>query len=222
MGARIDAVLFDFDHTLGIDHRLEETVLHDLSSRLCASPLSGARVVETLALFRSGGASLPATLQAAFDGCACGDGIVERYKTAVLALLPEHLEPMPGAPTALRALQEAGLIVGILSNGWTELQRAKAAGIGFDGPVIVSEAIDAWKPDQRAFEVAARTVGARLDRTVYVGDSPFTDVAGARSAGMVAVWADLEGAIYPAALERPDHKITALDQLPGLIGRLRG
>ena len=216
-GRRVEAVLFDFDHTLGVDHRLEETVLRRLSERYCSAPFSDERIIASLALFRRGTLSLADMLRDAFDGCACGDDIVPTYKALALGLLPERLEPMPSAASTLAALQASGLTVAILSNGWTELQMAKAAAVGFEGSVYVSESIGAWKPDVRAFEIAVQGLDVSPERSLYVGDSPLTDVVGAKSAGMIAVWADLEGKAYPDGAVEPDHAITALDQLLELV-----
>ena len=209
---RIEAVLFDFDHTLGVDNKLEETVLHDLTERYCAAPLPAEDVAAALSRFRRGLEPLDEMLRRAFEGCACGDMLVE-YKDAVLQQLPPRLEPMRGAAQTIAAIEARGLTVAILSNGWTELQKAKAAGIGFAGPVFVSESIGAWKPDVRAFRTAADELGVRLDKSTYVGDSPSTDVVGAKGAGMTAVWADLEGQTYPAGVVQPDYTITSLGQL---------
>lgn len=211
-------MLFDFDHTLGVDHRLEETVLRELSQRFCPEPFSDERIVASLALFRGGTLSLAGMLRDAFVGCACGDDVERIYRVRALELLAEHLEPMPSAAATLAALGASGRGVAILSNGWTELQVAKAAAIGFEGSVYVSESIGAWKPDVRAFEIATQGLDVSPERSIYVGDSPLTDVVGAKSAGMIAVWADLEGRAYPDDAVEPDYAITALDQLVGLLG----
>ena len=209
----VEAVLFDFDHTLGVDHKLEETVLLDLSQRYCAAPLTGEQIGAALALFRSGSVRLPDMIRTAMAGCSCGDDIVDLYKSLALELVPARLEPTPGAARTIAALEARGLAVAILSNGWTELQVAKAAAIGFDGSVYVSESIGAWKPDTRAFEIATQGLDVSPRRSMYVGDSPLTDVVGAKNAGMFAVWADLEGQAYPTGVTTPDFAITSLDQI---------
>jgi len=213
----VEAVLFDFDHTLGVDHKLEETVLLDLSQRYCAAPLTGEQIGAALALFRSGSVRLPDMIRAAMAGCSCGDDIVDLYKSRALELVPARIEPTPGAARTIAALEARGLAVAILSNGWTELQIAKAAAIGFDGSVYVSESIGAWKPDTRAFEIATHGLAVSPRRSMYVGDSPLTDVVGAKNAGMFAVWADLEGQAYPRGVTAPDFAITALDQVVELV-----
>ena len=124
---------------------------------------------------------------------------------------------MPGAATTISALSNLGFKVAILSNGWTELQMAKAALLGFSGSVYVSESIGAWKPDARAFEIATQGLDVSPERSIYVGDSPLTDVVGAKSAGMISVWADLEGQSYPDGAIEPDYAITSLDQIVELV-----
>lgn len=210
-------MLFDFDHTLGVDNRLEETVLHDLTERYCGAPLSDERVAAALTRFRRGLETLDAMVDRAFEGCSRGDDMLAEYKAAALALLPRRLRAMPGATKTIDVLRDRGLVVAVLSNGWAELQEAKAAGIGFRGPVFVSESIGAWKPDVRAFRYAAERLGVALERSMYVGDSPSTDVAGAKNAGMVAVWADLEGQSYPAGVVAPDFTITSLAQMIEIV-----
>ena len=216
MGQTIVAVLFDFDHTLGVDHRLEERVLRIIADRRCLTPPDDEAVTSALRRFRAEDVPLAIMLHDAFESWGYRGDVVAEYKAECLQLVAASITPMPGAIETLNALQDAGLVVGILSNGWTELQRAKAASIGFDGPVIVSEEIGAWKPDRRAFDIACRQLHVELARSIYVGDSPTADVAGSKNAGMVAVWAQLEKQPYPEGIIKPDHTITRLDELPDI------
>lgn len=215
---RFEAVLFDFDHTLGVDNRLEENVLLELSQRCCAVPFTSAQIAGSLGSFRNGSVPLADMIRAAFASCTVGDDIVEVYKSLALERVPSCVEPMPGAARTIAALRSSGLAVAILSNGWTELQKAKAAAVGFDGPVYVSEAIGAWKPDARAFEIATQSLEADVNRSIYVGDSPLTDVVGSKNIGMCAVWADLEGQTYPEGVIAPDFTITSLEELLEIVG----
>ncbi|MBC5825473.1 MAG: HAD family hydrolase [Candidatus Eremiobacteraeota bacterium] len=214
-------VLFDFDHTLGIDHQLEERALRALCVARCDDPVPDDFVLEALRSFRQGRRSLGAALSDLLARCGCTDAdprsLVAAYKSAALQDVARSVTPMPGAPAMLAALAAAGIKLAILTNGWTELQRAKAAAISFPGPVFVSQEIGAWKPDPRAFEIAAALASFDVGRTAYVGDSGVIDVAGAKAAGMFAVWADLEGKPYPAVAPAPDAAITSLGDLPELL-----
>jgi putative hydrolase of the HAD superfamily len=50
------------------------------------------------------------------------------------------------------------------------------------------------KPDPRIFEIALAELGIGPEQAVYVGDTCFFDVAGARAAGLVPVHVDPAGA----------------------------
>ena len=109
------------------------------------------------------------------------------------------------------------------SNGWSPLQEEKARLIGFAAPVFVSERLGAWKPAPPAFEGLVRLFDLPAADVWYVGDDPAVDCAGARAAGLTAVWFDWEARGYPAELTPADHTIHALEELPGLLqGRLSG
>jgi len=217
---RIQAVLFDFDHTLGNDNRLEERVMRLLADRYCSVKPSDEDIVQALRQFRHRGVGLEEMLADAFARCGHAGDVTAEYKAEALRLLPGCLVPMPGAETALRSLEDRGLKLALLTNGWTELQDAKAALIGFKGPVIVSEQIGAWKPDAKAFDAACACVSAAPASAAYVGDSPLVDVAGAKHAGLTAIWANLEDHSYPSDMPPPDYTITSLGALPALIASI--
>lgn len=218
----LTAVLFDFDHTLGYDNRLEERVLRILAQRFCGVDPPDIEITAALAQFRMGLVSLAMMLRDTFGTWGFSGDVVPAYKEETLALLPELLTPMPSVKDMLQALTDSGNPMAILTNGWTELQYAKASLVGFDGAVFVSEEIGAWKPDARAFEIACGSLSVPMSTSLYVGDSPLTDVAGSKAAGMLAVWADLEGASYPPGVSPPDFAITSLAELPALVASLAG
>ena len=212
-------VLFDFDHTLGIDNRLEERVLLELAARYCTRVPSAAEITEALAEFRSGEVSLDEMVENAIAewGGEQHREISDEYRERCLALVPSSVEAMPGAELLYERLAERGIEYAILSNGWTELQRSKAVAAGYRGRMITSEEIGYWKPDARAFQLACDAFDFRIAATLYVGDSPEADVAGSKAAGMIACWADLEMRAYPAHLVAPDCTIKKLIDLPALI-----
>jgi HAD superfamily hydrolase (TIGR01549 family) len=220
MGQPIAAVFFDFDHTLGVDNRLEERALRAIAVRHCMTPPDDAEVATVLRRFRTEDVALAVMLNDAFESWGYRGDVVAEYKAECLSLLPDSLTTMPGAKEILHSLLDRSLTVAILTNGWTELQRAKAESIGFNGPVIVSEEIGAWKPDRRAFEIACQRLDVDVARSMYVGDSPMADVAGSKNAGMIATWARLEGQTYPDDLVKPDFTITRLDELLDICARL--
>lgn len=98
-----------------------------------------------------------------------------------------------GAEELLAAAAEIGE-VGILSNGFRELQRAKLARFGLERwvrHVVLSEEAGAMKPARAIFDAAVRAAcgdgGADGRRKLYLGDHWETDVLGARRAGWLPV-----------------------------------
>jgi 2-haloalkanoic acid dehalogenase type II len=53
---------------------------------------------------------------------------------------------------------------------------------------ISSEAVRSYKPRAPFFDAIRQRTGAAAQEILYVGDSPYSDVTGARSAGMGAYW----------------------------------
>ena len=117
----------------------------------------------------------------------------------------------------LAALRERGIPVAILSNGWSPLQEHKARLVGFDGPVLVSDAIGVRKPAYAAFLRLERALGVPSARIAYVGDDPVPDMCGALSAGMRAVWLDAEQRTYPQDIAEPSARIAALLEILTLV-----
>jgi putative hydrolase of the HAD superfamily len=115
------------------------------------------------------------------------DRLFERHRdtySSVGALFPDVL------PT-LTALRERGLALGVVTNGRVETQAAKLQRLGlepFFGATLISEREGVRKPDRRIFERAVARLGVVVGQAWHVGDHPVADVAGARAAGLTAVW----------------------------------
>jgi HAD superfamily hydrolase (TIGR01549 family) len=201
----IEAVGFDFDHTLGFDNRLECDVLLELAGA------GAAHLVDTaLAAFRYGASSI--------DEAVAAIGVEPRvFRALVLERAGAYVRPQPDGAALLSCLRERGLPYAILSNGWTALQRRKAELVGFDGPVLVSEELGARKPARAAFLHLQRALSVPLACIAYVGDDPVSDMCGALSAGMHAVWLDAEGRSYPQDVAAPDARIATLAEFLPLV-----
>ena len=217
----IRTLLFDFDHTLGVDGKLEERVLRGLAIRYCERAPSDAEIAESLGEFRSGRTPLDTMVEDAVSTWG-GHGnpvIAEEYRAVALALVPGSVVPMPGAHELFELLASRGVQHAIFSNGWSALQAAKAAAVGYTGRVITSEQVGSWKPDPEAFLRGAAIAGFDPAATLYVGDSPLADVVGSKAAGMQAAWADLEGQEYPGGVLKPDYVVKWLPEVAALVGR---
>lgn len=122
----------------------------------------------------------------------------------------------------LRALVDAGVAVGVVSNSDGTIEAILAGGgvcqvgpgAGVDVRIVVDSAVvGVAKPDPAVFAPALDHLAVDPARTVYVGDTEHYDVGGARAAGMVPVQVD------PLDLaRRSDHlRISGVDVLAGVL-----
>ncbi|MET9956299.1 HAD family hydrolase [Streptomyces sp. NPDC006339] len=125
----------------------------------------------------------------------------------------------PGAVDGLERLRAAGWRLGILTNGASDIQRAKirAAGLAdLVDAVVVSEEIGAWKPEREAFEVAVARCGGIPSRSVfYIGDNPAGDIGGADAAGLATIW--LRGRPWPEGTPAPNHTVDTVADAIALL-----
>jgi len=149
--------------------------------------------------------------------CTISDELFEAYRSEKRRGL-ERLRLFHDALTTLHGLRSAGLRIGLLTNGPSELQREKLA-ITLLEPeldaVAISEEIGVAKPDAAAFEQAAAMIGCSPTDVAMVGDSPEADIAGALGAGVplaVLVTRGLDVVADGATV------IETLEALPPLLG----
>jgi putative hydrolase of the HAD superfamily len=106
----------------------------------------------------------------------------------------------PEVPGVLRALRAADRRLVVVSN-WDISLHDVLAQTGLrellDGVVTSAEA-GASKPDPAIFARGLETAGVGPDEALHVGDDLETDVAGARAAGIRAVWVCREDEVSPS------------------------
>ena len=109
-------------------------------------------------------------------------------------------------------------VLGLVTNGASCLQREKLAASGLAGrfaAVTVSGEVGVGKPDPAIFAHALEALDADAADAVMVGNSLAHDVAGARAAGIRAVWVNRFGHERPA-----DEALVEVHTLLGLRGAL--
>ena len=183
------AVAFDLDETL-YDRR---EAFHALISNWLPQ-LSAAEEMEIRT--RDGGGYSPReeffTWWAArwpVTGGGTGQELWARFRRE----LPGFIRPDPGAEALLTGLADAGVILGVLTNGAADWQREKLRRTGLApffpaARVLVSADLGFDKPDPRAFACLAEAMGLPAGRILYVGDHKVNDIAGGRRAGMLTCW----------------------------------
>jgi putative hydrolase of the HAD superfamily len=120
----------------------------------------------------------------------------------------------------IEQLRQIDLRLGIVTNGYTAMQRRKIRHHGLTSKldfVLISEEAGVHKPDKAIFDLALARVEARPGRSLFVGDTPGADIDGARNAGLNAAlvdpndtWVDLQIDGVP--------KIRRLGELLPLLG----
>lgn len=234
---RIEAVLFDFDGTLG-------TYRSHLGEYIAAAAEHGVTVTAE---------ALAATLEDAWREWQTPEGVAHaassaseaRYNAEVRSRLhiarlaaagatgdleaiavricelecaPAAFEVYADTPPALGRLKAAGLRVGIVSNHvWRLPEVVEALGLGPLVDFVVTSARAGYrKPHPEIYRLSLEAAGCSPEAALFVGDSPSHDVEGPRAAGMHAVLIDRKGR-YPhldaihslAELEVPAHPLPA-------------
>ncbi len=125
------------------------------------------------------------------------------------------------AVETLRAIRTRtpGRPIGLVTNGPAETQRAKIALLEIGGLIdfaVVSGEFGVEKPHPTIFHEALRLGGAAAAATVFVGDSPVHDIAGAMTAGMRAVWVNRTGSAWPLDEPAPHATVGRLTEVFGV------
>jgi HAD superfamily hydrolase (TIGR01509 family) len=186
MGGRFRAVVFDLDGVLWdgepLYQRAFNAVLgplgHALDDETYRRDIAGLSVEESWQRVRER-LSLSAPL----------DGLLAAYHRAVLGLLAEGVEPLPGARELVGRLRELGVPLAVASSSRREWVEATLRGLGLQGAfgaVVTASEVERAKPAPDLYLAAARALGVPPQRCIAIEDTP-TGLRAARAAGMRAV-----------------------------------
>ncbi len=145
----------------------------------------------------------------------------------------------PDVPPMLDALRSAGVKLGIVTNASQPmaLRDAELVGHGlieyFPDCRLAAADTGYLKPHRRMFETALAQLGAAPQETVFIGDNPRADIAGALGVGMRAVLRITQRVFHGGAraVERDTPSVSAadesdrqaslhsLDELPAILDR---
>ena len=140
---------------------------------------------------------------------AAGIVAYEHTKTA-------YLKPFPKAVPVLMELKR-DFELGVISNGLTIKQWEKLIGLRlhhFFKSVVTSQECGYEKPAPQIFEAALKVMGVSPREAVMIGDKIESDISGARSVGMHAIW--LKKGMAKAPIE-----INSFSQIPEAVRALR-
>lgn len=120
----------------------------------------------------------------------------------------------PDIRRTLRGLKEAGVKLGIITNGGTARQQMKIQMLGlhdyFD-VILISEQEGIKKPNPEIFRRALERCCVSHQTSVFIGDNPIADIDGAKAAGLDAIWKS----VPYWDMTRPDVK--SINQLSELL-----
>jgi putative hydrolase of the HAD superfamily len=113
----------------------------------------------------------------------------------------EDWVPIDGVTRALLRLQASGMPLAVVSNAGGTMEQQllshRICSVGHDDVevadvaiVVDSHVVGIEKPDPAIFEIALRALGRDAADAVYLGDTVFFDVEGARAAGLSPVHVD--------------------------------
>ena len=130
------------------------------------------------------------------------------------AVYQKNRRAVPGSRELLALLREE-VQVGIITNGFCDLQEEKIAICGITPLIdilVISEEAGYQKPDKRIFIKALALAEADPAESLYVGDSWHVDILPASACGMKAVWLNRYGHPCPnPSLAREITSYTGLD-----------
>ena len=123
----------------------------------------------------------------------------------------------PHAIETLKYLKKRGYRMFLLTNGFLEVQTVKIRESKlepFFEKMITSEEAGYQKPNRKAFEYAVKTVNAKKDESIMIGDDIENDILGAKRFGMDTIFFNPEG---NATEIKPTFEIKGLDELKSIL-----
>jgi putative hydrolase of the HAD superfamily len=199
----IRAVFFDLDGTLYDRDALVGDVFaaqHDLFRSELGGVSKGTFVRRLLELDAHGYGSKEVVYQVVADEWGLSQGSADRLLSHFWSAYDGNLRgdaPVvcPGAlddtRTTLECLRRYGKKLAVITNGGTVRQHRKLELLGL-GPlfdaVLISESEGVRKPEPEIFHRALARCGVEAQETMFVGDHPKVDIAGANGAGLIPVW----------------------------------
>ncbi|WP_267640305.1 HAD family hydrolase [Haloarchaeobius amylolyticus] len=222
MTAPVDTVLFDLDDTLCTYRRSVPEMLDVAFEAVGVDPFFAApdyyerydRFVDDC----SGMRELRATCFASLAEETGYDPDLGRELAAAYADERDHgnVEPLPGAGSAVEALAGDHRLA-VVTNGAPEMQGQKLSALPFADAFehVVHAGYDTpAKPAPDAFHHVLDLLGSDSARTVHVGNSLRSDVAGAQAAGVRAAWLAGEAGQHPGTDEpTPEYVLESLGEL---------
>ena len=129
-----------------------------------------------------------------------------------LSILGTKTRLVDGAREMLQYLKDQGYKIGLISNGFHEVQYRKLASsqiTHFFDVVVLSDDVGVNKPDRRIFDYALEKAQTTAHESVIIGDNPDADIAGAIAAGWGAIY--FNRSTDDTSLQKPEETVEIND-----------
>ncbi len=245
--ARITAVLFDLDDTLidwsGRLHNFADTARPHINNLYDCLTAAGHTLPERETLFQQYNEAVVQGWEKAkknWSGVNFGRVLINTFIRIGLdvtridldaAMQAYDWQPIPGVRpyadthTVLQALKDSGYKIGLITNSmypmWmrdVELQAYNMLDY-FDARVTSGDT-GYMKPHPAIYRRALKMMDAAPESSVFVGDRPANDIAGANNTGMISVWMNPPHIEFDLNNIKPDYTITALSELLPILEKL--
>ena len=135
--------------------------------------------------------------------------------SAFMQAMADICSPLPGATELINSLQ-GRVKLGIITNGFTELQQVRLQRSGFAdvfSPLVISEQVGVAKPDIGIFNHAFSLMGHPPKKHILmVGDNLHADIQGGINAGIDTCWLNRHGVARSESIT-PYKEVSSLVQL---------
>jgi FMN phosphatase YigB (HAD superfamily) len=228
------ALLFDLDDTL-----LDSSGHQDRILQTCEVIAAHATGLEARALFEANSKTWPeywreveekwtlGSLDSTSLGleawrrtlrvCGCNDISLAQLAAQTLSRLGRDARRLfDDVAVLLSATKRARVPLGIVTNAASDYQRENLHVLDLErwfDVVVISGEVGIAKPDASAFGLAIDKLGVERESVWHVGDSLTTDVAGAKAAGIIAVWLNRRGLVRKDNDPEPHLEIRSLSSL---------
>ena len=222
MESSVDAVLFDIDNTLCSYRRTSGDILPLAFDSVGVDPFFAAEeYVDRYSEFADdsdGIRDLRERCFATFARERGHDPDTGRAVARAFAAERDHtnVEYCPGARETLSTL-DGEVALAAVTNGAPEMQSAKLKGLGlgdFFETVVYAGYDTPSKPAAEPFHLAVDALNVTPERTLHIGDSLSSDIAGGHRAGVQTAWVhgrDVEPAVDPDPT--PDYAFSTVGDL---------
>lgn len=182
----INAVIFDLDNTLYDENSYLYFVCKEFCNRYNINTTLISYILENDLRIKSNDIFSDWLKKINFYSSDKQKELFEIYQTikAPISLYKDAIK-------IIKFIKDKNIKIGILTNGVIQAQKNKVSLLNLDSEIIISYARDCGKeyekPHPYAFKKILKLLNIKNNESIFVGDNPKTDIAGANNAGIFSV-----------------------------------